>query len=470
MPKSKNVLIWLPLPPHAGWRGEGIAQTIENILTNFSDQIKIQLLVSNSHFLDVSDVFSDHPNIKVHALTLKGLFSNAKSVKLANRGKEQSDALLLVKAALGKNTRLAHIIKKASSFAANVKYVSMLALYTWLQKRRFIFRCADIVWSPTPTIAFSDKLSGNRVLSFWDPFVFEYREFDSVAPYLLVKYLSLLKNTHSIITQSEANRSFLTHVMKIDVTSITVIRNGAPDYSCYVSQGLKNKRAQFDGALPVQFRQEILQMSLGNSLAKPDKKILQSFINESILYRLSMRVREDSKVLMVSTQSRPYKGVDAMLAIFDALIKTHPEYDLLLIMTSTVPDRLRQKYSWFVDRVFEVTRVSNNLHAHLYLLSDMAIHPSFAEGGLGAYPQYEAASLGIPAVINHGRHAYELVNHFPKARVLVSDFGNVAETVKLIIRVLSDRELRASNIAATQSSHLSWSVVAQCYEEKLLAL
>lgn len=467
----KNVLIWLPLPPHAGWRGEGIAQTIENILVNFSGRLQVKLLVSNSHYENVRDVFRDHPNIEVRALTFKGLIFNSKEVNSIRRKSEQSDVLLIGKAALGKNSRLQRWIKLFSSFIANVKYATTLMSYTWLQRWDLIFRNVDIVWIPTPAIAFSDKLSGKRVVSFWDPFVFEYREFDSVAPFLLVKFLELFKDVRQIITQSEANRSFLIRVMQVNASLVEVINNGAPDYSCYISGELKDKRRKFDGAVPQKFRKEVLQMWLGNSFCKPDRmKFFEQFINESIIYRLAMRVREESKILMVSTQSRPYKGMDAMLEIFDGLLKKDPENDFLFIMTSTVPESLRRKYSWFVDRVFEVTRVPNNLHAHLYLISDIAVHPSFAEGGLGAYPQYEAASLGIPAIINNGRHAYELVTQFPDIRGLVSDFNNTVETIELIEGVLWDADIRKKNIDATQSSRLSWVNAAQRYEENFLAL
>lgn len=470
MSSSKNVLIWLPLPPHAGWRGEGIAQTIENILTNFSDRIQIQLLVSNSHYADVKAAFSDRPNVVVHALTLRGLFFDVKTGGRRKRVAGEVDALLFAKAALVKNGRLLRMIKTASTLAANIKYGFSLALYTWLQQHGLIFRGVDMVWSPTPAIAFSDKLTGERIVSFWDPFVFEYREFEAVAPYLLIKFLKLFKGAKLVFTQSDANRSFLTRVMKLNDSQVAVINNGAPDYSAFVSQEIKSERIQYDGALPVQFRRDILDLWLGSSLSNPDGKILESFVNEAILYRLSMRVREHSKILMVSTQSRPYKGMDTMLALFDGLLKAHPEHDFLFILTCSVPERLRQKYGWFVDRVFEVTRVPNRLHAHLYVMSDLVLHPSFAEGGLGAYPQYEAASLGVPAVINHGRHADELVNQFPQLGQLVSDFGNVEHTVGLIEEILSNANLRTGNIAATQSSRLSWSDVAQRYEEKLISL
>ncbi len=41
MTEKKKLVVWVPLPPNSSWRGEGIAQTIENIFTKKYKQTKI---------------------------------------------------------------------------------------------------------------------------------------------------------------------------------------------------------------------------------------------------------------------------------------------------------------------------------------------------------------------------------------------------------------------------------------------
>jgi glycosyltransferase involved in cell wall biosynthesis len=468
MKNLKRIAIWIPLTPNSSWRGEGIAQTLENILKRFSSQIEIQILVSNSHYWDVQDELGDYPNIFVKPMTIRSIFF-ARSKPKKPRSSVEGNLLLMLEAGFSKSSLVINL-KRLKKIALNLHYITILAAYTFLQKTGLIFRGVDIFWSPSPAIPFSENLRGVQAASFWDPFVFEYREFEGVAPYLAIKVLKLLNNSKIIFTQSAANFYYLTGVMKISPNKVVVINNGAPDYSKYIQPEMAAKRADFKGDISKEFRKKILDELLGSWNGQHSKKIFNAFINCSVVYRLSMRINDHSKILMVSTQDRPYKGMDALFELYDRLLRDYPEHDFLFILTCKVPERIRKKYTWFSSRAFELTRVSNEFHAHLYLLSDLVLHPSFSEGGMGAYPQYEGASIGIPSVINEGRHLSELIDKCPAVSRLATDFTNLSKTVKLIIELISNEESRALNITATQLSRVDWSDAALSYEKSFIRL
>jgi glycosyltransferase involved in cell wall biosynthesis len=469
MSNFKEILIWLPLPPHASWRGEGIAQTIENLLKGFSNQVKVNLVVSKNHYWDVKEEFAECSNISVHYLSFKQLIFPASQPKKFSI-KYSQEILLMVQASLKENFWFWRNLKRVINFFEKTIYIITLYFYTLLQKYRVVFRSTDLVWNPIPAIPFSEKLSGNRVTSFWDPFVFEYREFESIAPYLMFKFLKLFKDSKLIFTQSLANYEFLTRVMMVNPSKVIVINNGAPDYSEYVKPNVVKMRESYGASVPAEFRSQLITEWLPKWMTYSENKIINQMINSSVLFRLSTRISDHSKILMVSTQDRPYKGISALFKLYDSLLKQHPEQDFLFVITAKVPYAIRNKYSWFCDRVFEVTRVPNSLHAHLYLLSDLVLHPSFSEGGIGAYPQYESSSLGIPSLINQGRHSKELIQKFPDISLYTTDFCDLEKTIKLIITLIGNEGVRAKNIASIKSSRFEWSDAARSYEESFLRI
>lgn len=56
------------LPPNSSWRGEGIAQTIENIVRNISPERKIEIVVSSKHAEMLVGLEKSNPNISVLTL------------------------------------------------------------------------------------------------------------------------------------------------------------------------------------------------------------------------------------------------------------------------------------------------------------------------------------------------------------------------------------------------------------------
>jgi len=92
-----------------------------------------------------------------------------------------------------------------------------------------------------------------------------------------------------------------------------------------------------------------------------------------------------------------------------------------------------------MDNIFEIIRVSNKQHAMLYQISDLVIHPSFVEGGLRTYPQYEAASLNVPCLSQIGRHTKELnALYNNKLENVFCDFTNIKIALEKINILLND--------------------------------
>ncbi|HGH8112544.1 TPA: glycosyltransferase family 1 protein, partial [Vibrio cholerae] len=106
----------------------------------------------------------------------------------------------------------------------------------------------------------------------------------------------------------------------------------------------------------------------------------------------------------------------------------------------------------------------NYLHASLYLMSDIVLHPSNVEGGLGAYPQYEASSVGKPSLINTGRHVNEMAEEGFDVDLLSSNFVNTKETVDKIEKLINSEEYMRQNIDAINRLKISWKESASNYE------
>lgn len=451
---SKNVLIWIPLSPLHNWVGEGIAQTLENVLLESDESIKFNILVNELHYAELSNTFLQKKNVSVIPLSIlwlifkKSIKKNYKvmvySINTINDKKlydvSVKDKIITLIKKVGLKPRLVEIIKVTI-------YALKLKIFTIAQNTTNFMK-ADMIWLPIPIIPWSEDLKGKKVQSFWDPFVFEYSEFKDYSLFLFKKYMKIFRNVDKIITQSNNNKKFLIDVFELAPERIEVIPNGSPDYSKYKIDVGNTSKEDLISKWP---KREIIYKNKSEFIMKLHHEIL----NESKLFRMQKRIKKRSKIFLISSQYRPYKGFEILFKIIEKLILKNPDY--LFIFTSDIPEIIKNKYRHIIENIFEITRVSKRQHALLYQISDLVLHPSYSEGGVGCYPQFEAATIGKACLVNAGRHTDEACQRFGKEfERITTDFRDINTTIEKIENLLYNPIEQKENIEIILSGFMTW--------------
>jgi glycosyltransferase involved in cell wall biosynthesis len=118
---------------------------------------------------------------------------------------------------------------------------------------------------------------------------------------------------------------------------------------------------------------------------------------------------ENVRFVMVSTQNRSYKNTFSVIKAVELLIKQRG-FGVKLIMTGALDDEMQQyiKRNALYFDVISIPRVPDNILAALYHCATVAVHASFFEGGIGAFPFYEAISVGTPVILSRNPASMEL--------------------------------------------------------------
>jgi len=464
--KKINILLWVPLRPGSHWTAEGIAQTIEHILSEISE-VNITVLVNKEHYSVLKQIFEEQDNINIVPLSFRWLLFK-KELKSPKKPKYDSRYFDIETLSVNKNL-LNTIFKKISKKISNIidslgifSYGTRLKIFTNLHKYGY-FRKYHKTWVPVPIIPWIDQLRGETILSFWDPFGFEYRDFSDVAIFLHKNFLIILNSVTHIVTQSNNNKEYLVKMFQLDPNKISVIYLGYPNYAPLLD---RHTLAIKDKDLLIQKWEEKIVKS--NNINDYFIKIHKEFINHSLLFRLKKRLTPKTQILMISTQFRPYKGFETLFKTLDKLIKEYSS-DMYFIFTGIVPKKLKDQYSHFHENIIEINRVSNKQHALLYKIADLTLHPSYAEGGLGCFPQFESASVGTPCLVNRGRHTDEMVLELNEnLKHIVYDFTDVNSLYSAICQILNSQEHQKENIQNIMNSYRSWKEASKEYETLFL--
>ncbi len=446
---NDRVLVFIPLPPTSRWKGEGIAQTIENII-RYSGPIKFSLVIGKHIEAEVYRALE--PEIK------------SKRVELITIG--------VFKSRLEDSSRFHRLLKQGCFYLDLIYFIA----------KQFIKKITKIsnykaTFVPVPMFAIMASIFSERlVVSFWDPFVFEYPHGYGYGFRMnilkLMKYA--LHSATKIVTQSHVNQHYLNDFLGIDIAKVVVIKNGYPDYSPYVkdqSVTIENINALWGQPekLPEKSRFKAYLYYFFQKKAKP---FLNQDLKRAILHRLVTKdCDKETKIIMISTQHRPYKGFERLFSVLDLLITKHPQYRFKFIFTGVVPKQLYKKYSWAASLVFELSRLDDYQHAYTYKISDLVIHPSFVEGGMGTYPMFEAASVGVPCLSNIGRHMLEFqaLSESDK-NILCIDLIEKSASMNGIFNMLVNKELREKNVMLTNSMRVSWNDSGRLYKDLFLEM
>ena len=412
------------------------------------------MAVNGLHYAEVKEVFKDKKNIKLvcfEFIRKISFYENFKSLEIYLKPKS--------------------IFR--NKFDKLIRYISKII---WISSQKFLYPFKlwlifqnDVIFNPSPSFTLFTKLRP-MVFGFWDPFVFEHAAFGKNRKNLMINFwykFSFLSDF--IVTQSEANKTYLKNTWKIKDEKIFVIRLGTPDYEEILNKFLTKIPDKNINRL------NILQYWPMRKILAPSKQgainlVSSEFINKSVLFRLHQNIKPNSKIFIVSTQYRIYKGYEALFALFDNLIKKNPQYDFNLILTSELPEKLRNqftgKYTWAVPKLYEFSRVTNLQHACLYKLSDIALHPSNLEGGPTMYPASEAASLGVPSLTNSGRHTDELIRSDGSyLKDNIADFSAIDITSERIMKILDNEDTAIKNVENISNAKINWKISSQKYCE-----
>ncbi len=155
MTEKKKLVVWVPLPPNSSWRGEGIAQTIENIVRNISPERKIEIVVSSKHAEMLVGLEKSNPNISVLTLGFRGK-STKKTIGYVSLNEVEKDSLWdLVIAKLP-------IIQRFSE-RLGCMYPNLNIYYLYIST--LIYKEGGD--SQAITVGFGYLLQSSRILIFW---------------------------------------------------------------------------------------------------------------------------------------------------------------------------------------------------------------------------------------------------------------------------------------------------------------
>lgn len=461
MKGPRIVTIWLPLPASSGWRGEGIVQTVEHFLAHLpgdSLPLVFELVVSPVHASLVAEQFRSHPQVRIRPLKF-----------LTGKGRRQAFSADRLHQVLSRPTIFDQIRAALHRWAPKnpwwsyggwLRYGFILSIYVGLQRLGCGFR-NRVFWFPSPLIPLTAPLRGRKVCSFWDPFIFEYGAFQQVGRKLYPAFLRHFSQADRIITQSEFNRTYLTQVLGIPSDRIHLVRNGSPDYSQY----------RFPDDCAAQSTRERILQDFGRKIFYgPYSMVLDRYVDQalakSLLMRLLTKRKADPglKTIFISTQYRPHKGLDEWMEVVLRLVRGEgTAFRYQFVFTTPLPPEIRQHFPDLREPIHEFYRLSNRDHATIYQLSDLVVHPSHAEGGAFPYPLFEAASLGVPCLVNRGRHLDEALESCPDLACAVFDVNRPAEAVQKIDRCLQEPEWRNHILKAARSAWRDWDDAAQEY-------
>jgi glycosyltransferase involved in cell wall biosynthesis len=433
-----KVLVFIPLPLYAKWKGEGITQTVENIIADSSERVEYTLFISR-HCLQEID-----PKIK-------------EKVKIITMGWNNNS--------IGtKSAKVLRVFYRLFFVLYLCIYTLTTVLLSCVSKNNY-----DVVYVPTPLLTkFAILQCKEVVTAFWDPFVLEFCGFSSWIKKLILTEVSFaLYHSDAIITQSIVNKEFMIDYMHISTKKIFTIRNGVPDFHSLLPDNKIDKAYIFKkwGNYPMNKKSNIL-LEFYEFFFRVIKESTNK-INLCVLHRLlSKDSDKEVKIITVSTQNRPYKQINLLFRVLDLLIKKNShQFRFKLVFTCDISEKLLELYPWSYGLIHVIRRVTNEQLAIIYKLSSLVIHPSIAEGGAGTYPMFEAASLQVPSLSQMGRHMIELQEYNNIAiDDLTLDLLADEESCKKIMELLTNKEKIKRNINMINSMRIEWSNVRKEYE------
>ena len=179
---------------------------------------------------------------------------------------------------------------------------------------------------------------------------------------------------------------------------------------------------------------------------------------------------EDVSYVAVSTQDRPTKNVQLIVAALARLIRRRFVNCKVLMTTplwhgagwTDLPGTISEP-GLDLD-VVSMPGLPRDVHAALYHCAALAVHASFLEGIVGALPFFEAVSVGTPCLMANGPHVRELLERHELTDTVFDPF-DADDLADLISRALARRDTLLASQSAVYAAvaRRDWSAVAAEY-------
>ncbi len=412
--KRSSVLVWIPLRPGSKWTGEGIAGTLDRIL-KYLDHTELSVVALSQHVELMKSTHGDR--VKFY------------SVPQAQDTFQSYEGVL--------SPRLVSFLRIPERTLNIILYVLFVSIYFFTLKMN---RKVQTVWCPSFAVLFaSSNFSKQKVVNFWDAFVFEYYGFSHVQLPIFIRIERYLRSAGVIVTQSRHNKSYLIDVFDIPEEKVLVVPNPNPQVRHILPDAVFNSIKNDRNMAFKHWKKTSTTLPLGK---------VKDICNLSMLRRFTHEMTENTFTIFCSTQRRPYKGFDVLISNLSRFSRRNSKFDIRLILTGDLKAFFKERtldldtLDWVYTHCYQISRVNNFNHALLYTLSDLVMHPSYAEGGHGVYPLFEAASVGTPCLMNVGRHTDEILMDSPELRANILDFSNYDEFETELNRCISDQSHR----------------------------
>ena len=268
--------------------------------------------------------------------------------------------------------------------------------------------------------------------------------------FLFIKLFSI-KNV-KIFTHSKYNQKFLKYVFNFDSF---LLYSGSGNYNINQND-LVSKWKEIINDNDIKFSYEIFKnntISINKFYNHIEKKVACSKIENQIINS------RYSKVIFISTQNRPHKNFNLLFEILN-ILKNDFSQKIFIVFTGVFTQldyaKFENKYSWFINDCFFLTRLTAKEHANVIFISDLIIHPIELEGGPYLYPLAQGASLDTPGLMNYGRHISELKDLKNDVSLFVSNFHNKKLTIQKIINLLTNKNEKKNNIKQILNCSRTW--------------
>lgn len=299
----------------------------------------------------------------------------------------------------------------------------------------------DVWWVPYPIALGSTALRGPQVIHVYDLAYADFPKGQDLGSVAISKIdISVsVRSASQIITHSEHVRDRVAvPLFDIPKEKITVLPHASPNLRPFVTHSasgqLWSKR---------EMAEKIRAYCASRRMNWPT---VDDFIEEIVAPRLATFAFETTPYVLLSTQNRSYKNV-LQVAKAIRVLNHQRGYRVHLALTgqfkpSDKTDALARYAinNHLMEYLLPLPRVPDDVLAALYGCASVAIHPSLYEGGVGAFPFYEALSVDCPALVSVNDSMREALLAEPGYSVCLFNPHNTTDLVNRIEATLKDRD------------------------------
>jgi len=299
----------------------------------------------------------------------------------------------------------------------------------------------DLWWVPYPSAMGLVAVPGKPVMHVYDLVYADYPKDQAlwlIAQTRLDFKLSLQRAAHVVTHSRHVSNNVAVPLLEVPPEKISVIPHASPNLRPHVTDKTTGKLLGRH-ALALIIRHYIEQKST-------NWPVVDEFSEEIILPRLRAFPFETAQYVLMSTQNRSYKNTIIVLKALRVL-NQHRSRKVFLALTGQV--RMADKSDPLaryaiahnlVQYLLPLPRVPDSVLAALYAGAAMAIHPSFYEGGVGAFPFYEGMSVDCPVLVSDNASMREALETEPGYSDFLFNPHNTGQLIRMMESVLDKRD------------------------------